>query len=57
MDAQDVAERFPSDDHEESIPLNPEERTAVRKGLEKANELEKEVRDLREKDRADFRRN
>ena len=57
MYAQDVVERFPSDDDEESIPLNPEERTAVRKGLEKANELEKEVRELRERTRADFRRN
>ena len=49
MYAQDAAELFPSDDDEESITLNPEERKAVRKRLEKANELEKEVRELREK--------
>jgi transposase len=47
--AQDAAELFPSDDDEESITLNPEERKAVRKRLEKANELEKENRELREK--------
>jgi hypothetical protein len=40
MYAQDAAELFPSDDDEESITLNPEERKAVRKRLEKANELD-----------------
>ena len=49
MYAQDAAELFPSGDDEESITLNPEERKAVRKRLEKANELEKENRELREK--------
>ena len=49
MYAQDAAELFPSDDDEESITLNPEERKAVRKRLEKANQLEKENRELREK--------
>ena len=51
MYSQDAAELFPSDDDEESITLNPEERKAVRKRLVKANELEKENRELREKNR------
>ena len=40
---------FPSDEDDESITLDPEERKAVRKRLEKANQLEKENRELREK--------
>jgi transposase len=46
--ALDAVELFPEDDDEESITLEPEERKAVRKRLERANQLEKELREVRE---------
>ena len=49
MFAHDAAELFPGDEDDESITLNPEERKAVRKRLERASELEKELRDVKEK--------
>jgi transposase len=47
--SQDAAHLFPSEEDGESITLDPEERKAVRKRLEKANELEKELREVKEK--------
>lgn len=44
----DAAERFPEDQDDRSIVLDPEEREAVRKGLERANQLEKGLRQTRE---------
>jgi hypothetical protein len=47
--SQDAAHLLPSEEDEESITLDPEERKAVRNRLERATRLEKENRELRER--------
>ncbi len=49
MFSQDAVELFPSEEDDESITLDPEERKAVRKRLEKADALEKELREVKER--------
>jgi len=47
--AQDAIELFAQEEDNESITLNPEERKAIRRRLEQADKMEKELRETREK--------
>ncbi len=49
MFSQDAVELFPSEEDDESMTLDPEERKAVRKRLEKADALEKAAREVKER--------
>ena len=49
MYAVDAVELFPEDEDDDAITLDPEARKAVRKRLERARDLERENRDLRER--------